>query len=52
MHPLHALANALSDRRQARRTRRSLKDVLADPQLAKDIELPHQPKLHSKPTLW
>ena len=52
MHPLHSLANALTDRRQARRTRHILNDILADPQMAKDIGLPHQPKLLSKPTLW
>ncbi len=45
MHPIHALANALSKKHQARKTNRALKDVLSDPHLAKDIGLPHRPRL-------
>ena len=45
MHPLHALANALSEKRLARKTRHALKDVLSDPHLARDIGLPHRPRL-------
>lgn len=45
MHPLHALANALSNKRKARQTHNALKDVLSDPHLARDIGLPHRPRL-------
>ncbi|MEO9826536.1 MAG: hypothetical protein ABJF50_19210 [Paracoccaceae bacterium] len=45
MHPLHALANALSEKRKARKTHHALKDVLSDPHLARDIGLPHRPRL-------
>lgn len=51
MHPLHALTQALTEKRAARKTRHALKDVLRDPHLAKDIGLPHRPRLLGRDNL-
>lgn len=45
MHAIHALATALTERRNAKKTRHALRDVLTDPHLARDIGLPHRPRL-------
>lgn len=52
MHPIRDLALALDGRRRARRTRHALKDVLADPHLAKDLGMPHRARTLRKYSLW
>ncbi|NNE89898.1 MAG: hypothetical protein HKN27_17660 [Silicimonas sp.] len=52
MHPLKDFADALDERRRLRKTRHALKDVLADPHLAKDIGLPHRARTLRKYSLW
>lgn len=52
MHTIKNLATAFDGRRGARRSRHALKDVLADPHLAKDLGLPHRARTLRKYSLW